>query len=213
MILLMRLGFPHVFMLAVLSICQISLQAQQNPTYIVNGDAITLSCNCYQLTSDINWQGGSVWNKNQIDLNNPFNYIFNVYLGTKDTDGADGIVFVLQQEGTSIGAQGQGLGFKGIIPSVGIPIDTYQNFDFNDPYYDHIGIYRNGDLINGNSNTLAGPVPALANNSNIEDGQWHTLRIIWDPVTQFLSAEVDDVLRVRAKVDLVKDIFRNVPEV
>jgi gliding motility-associated-like protein len=213
MILLMRLGFPHVFMLALVSISRISLQAQQSPTYIVNGDATTLSCNCYQLTPDINWKGGSVWNKNKIDLNNSFNYIFNVYLGTKDADGADGIVFVLQQVGTSIGAQGQGIGFLGITPSIGIPIDTYQNYDFSDPSYDHIGIYKNGDLVNGTSNTLAGPVSALADNPNIEDGQWHTLRVIWDAGTKSLSAEVDGVLRVQATVDLVKDIFKNVPEV
>jgi gliding motility-associated-like protein len=213
MILLMRLGFPHVFMLALFSISRISLHAQQSPTYIVNGDAITLSCNCYQLTPDINWRGGSVWNKNKIDLKNSFNYIFNVYLGTKDSDGADGIVFILQQVGTSIGAQGQGLGFLGISPSIGIPIDTYQNFDYNDPSYDHIGILKNGDLVYGTPNTLAGPVPAIADNPNIEDGKWHTLRVIWDAGTQVLSAEVDGVPRVQAKVDLVKDVFNNASEV
>jgi gliding motility-associated-like protein len=211
--LLMRFGFRYVFLLMLISHAYFSLEAQQASPYIVNGNAMAINCNCYQLTPDQLWQGGSVWNKNQIDLNNSFNYIFNVFLGSKDLDGADGIVFVLQQVGTSVGAQGQGLGFEGLNPSIGIPIDTYQNFDFGDPAYDHVGIYANGDLRNYDSNVLAGPVQALANNPNIEDGEWHTFRIIWNAASKILSAEIDDVPRVQATVDLVKNIFKNQPEV
>jgi gliding motility-associated-like protein len=185
------------------------LPAQQNSPYILNGSAIELSCNCYQLTPDIVWQGGSVWNKNRIDLNNSFNYVFNVYLGSKYLDGADGIVFVLQQVGTSVGSQGEGLGFEGLNPSVGIPIDTYQNYDLGDPPYDHVGIYKNGDLRNYDSNVLAAPVQALVNNPDIEDGQWHTFRIIWDANAKNLSAQIDGVPRVAANVDLVNSIFKN----
>jgi hypothetical protein len=54
------------------------------------------------------------------------------------------------------------MGFQNIVPSDGIPIDTWQNLDFNDPSFDHIGIYKNGDLVNGTPNTPADPVPALA---------------------------------------------------
>ncbi|MFI5124183.1 MAG: PKD domain-containing protein [Chitinophagales bacterium] len=184
---------------------------EQNP-YIINGNAFQENCNCYTLTKDLNNQAGSVWNKNKIDLRQSFDYKFNVYLGCKDASGADGIVFVLQPVGTSIGSSGQGLGFEGVSPSIGIPLDTWQNLDFNDPAYDHIGIYKNGDLVNGTPNTLAGPVPALNNSANIEDCQWHTFRIIWDAPTTTLSAEIDGVPRVQTKTDLVKDIFLNNPE-
>jgi len=202
-----------LFMLLFVSIIPYSLWAQEKTPYILNGNATQESCNCYQLTPDLEWQGGSVWNKNKIDLNKSFNYIFNVYLGRKDASGADGIVFVLQPIGTSIGTQGQGLGFQDVSPSVGIPIDTWMNPDFNDPYYDHIGIYKNGDLVNGTGNTLAGPVSAISGKDNIEDCQWHTLRIIWNADTKILSAEVDGQPRVQAHIDLVGEIFNNDPEV
>jgi gliding motility-associated-like protein len=190
-----------------------SLFAQQETPYILNGTAIAESCNCYRLTVDQNWMAGSVWNKNKINLTGSFNYIFNVYLGCKDLNGADGIVFILQPIGTSLGTAGQGLGFQDISPSIGIPIDTYQNFDFNDPPFDHIGIYKNGDLVNGTGNTLAGPVPATVRSYNIEDCKWHTLRIIWDATAMLLSAEVDGVLRVQTNTNLVKDVFNGDPNV
>lgn len=186
-----------------------SLSAQQENPYILNGSAVRENCNCYQLTPAELFKAGSVWNKNLIDLNNSFNYIFNVYLGCKDKDGADGIVFVLQPLGTSIGMAGQGLGFQNVSPSIGIPIDTWQNYDYGDPPFDHIGIYKNGSLLNGGPNVLAQPVQALADNPNIEDCKWHTFRIIWNAVTKILSAEIDDVPRVQVQIDLVRDIFNN----
>ena len=44
------------------------------------------------------------------------------------------------------------------------------------------------------------PVPALADNPNIEDCKWHTFRIIWDANTQILSAEIDNVPRVQGHI-------------
>jgi hypothetical protein len=52
------------------------------------------------------------------------------------------------------------MGFDGISPSVGIALDTWQNFNLNDPAYDHISIQLNGN-VNHNFD-LAGPVPASA---------------------------------------------------
>ena len=193
----MRTRFFLFFLLVFSGIFPLSLFAQEETPYILNGSTIQESCNCYQLTYDQMFQAGSVWNKNQIDLSESFNYIFNVYLGCKDRNGADGIAFVLQPISTSIGTAGQGIGFQNVSPSIGIPIDTWQNFDFNDPSFDHIGIFKNGDLHVGTANTLAGPVQALADNPNIEDCQWHTFRIIWDAGAKILSAEIDGVPRVQ----------------
>jgi hypothetical protein len=69
--------------------------AAQNP-YVLNGTATQDNCHCYTLTTELEFQSGSIWNKNKIDLTKPFDYFFNVYLGCKDGNGADGIVFVLQ---------------------------------------------------------------------------------------------------------------------
>src|SRR5450432_111475 len=188
-------------------------RAQQQTPYILNGSAVQNSCNCYTLTPDDTFRVGSIWNKNKINLNASFNYIFSVFLGCKDGNGADGLVFVLQPIGTSIGTFGQGLGFENVTPSIGIPIDTWQNFDYNDPFYDHTGIYKNGDLVNGSRNTLAGPVTAILNQNNIEDCQWHTMRIIWDANAKILSEEIDGEPRVQTHTDLVNDIFFGDPEV
>ena len=85
--------------------------------YILNGNATQESCNCYLLTEPQMWQGGSVWQQTKISLNEPFDFKFNVYLGTLDAGGADGIVFMLQPLSTSLGAEGGGMGFDGVSPT------------------------------------------------------------------------------------------------
>ena len=184
--------------------------AQAN-TYVLNGSATRNSCNCYTLTTETYDQSGSVWNSTKINLNNPFNYLFNVYLGCIDESGADGIVFILQPISTSIGTSGEGMGFSGISPSIGISLDTWQNTNLNDPDYDHISIQANGVVTHGND--LAGPVQASSTSPNIEDCKWHLFRIIWDPATHKLSAWFDEVPRVEAQIDLVANIFNGDPMV
>lgn len=186
------------------------LRSQTN-TYITNGSATQNTCNCYTLTKDINTQSGSVWNSTQINLNQPFDFWFNVFLGCKDAEGADGIVFILQTVANSVGGSGGGMGFGGVVPSIGITLDTWQNTEANDPAYDHIGIQANGQVNHGAD--LAGPVPASATSDNIEDCKWHVLGISWDPVTKYLRSYFDDVLRVEAQVDMVASIFNNNPGV
>lgn len=190
----------------------------QTDTYILNGFARQDKCNCYTLTPEVNNVSGSVWNKNKIDLGQSFDFVFNVNLGCRDNDGADGMVFILQTVARSVGSIGSGLGFSGVTPSIGIALDTWQNIDpsfpvndLNDPPYDHISIQANGVVKHGND--LAGPVPASATSDNIEDCQWHLLRISWDTQTKWLRAYFDGILRVEAQVDMVKDIFNNDPMV
>jgi gliding motility-associated-like protein len=162
-------------------------------------------------------QSGSVWNETKMDLQQPFDFKFNVFLGCSD-QGADGIAFILQTSPTSVGRTGSGLGFAGVSPSIGIALDTYQNNDvsfpnndLNDPSYDHISIQANGQVRHGAD--LAEPVSASATSLNIEDCMWHVLRITWDPAAKDLKAYFDGVLRVEATVDLVNAIFRGNPSV
>jgi gliding motility-associated-like protein len=183
----------------------------QTNTYVLNGSATRDNCNCYTLTSANNFLRGSVWNASRIDLNQPFDFSFNVYLGCKDADGADGIVFILQTAATSIGGAGAGMGFEGVNPSIGISLDTWQNININDPAIDHISIQLNGSITHGTD--LAGPIAASASSDNIEDCQWHTFRITWDPATQFISTWFDGVFRLQAQADLVNTVFNNHPDV
>lgn len=181
-------------------------------TYITNGSAVQNSCNCYTLTNDVMSQSGSVWNATKLDLQQPFDFKFNVFLGCTDFSGADGIAFILQTSPKSVGRSGSGLGFADVRPSIGIALDTYQNTmfgssidDLNDPAYDHISIQENGIVKHGND--LAEPVPASATSNNIEDCNWHILRITWSPGTQRLEAFFDGVFRVGATVDLINTVF------
>ena len=183
-----------------------------------NGSAFKFGDRCWQLTQEKDFQVGSIWYEKKLDLTESFDLSTNVFLGYKDADGADGIVFGLQPVSTSIGVAGQGLGFQGVVPSVGFELDTWQNFDFGDPVYDHIAIIKNGDLNHLHSaNTIAGPVPFTKGTSktplNIEDGRWHDLRITWEASTKKLTAFWDCDSIIQSSVDLVKDIFNGDPNV
>lgn len=177
--------------------------------YILNGSAKKVSCNCYTLTEEKQHQSGSVWNAHKVDLTQSFDFWFSVFTGCNDSSGADGIVFMLQPISTSIGSTAAGMGFEGISPSIGIVLDTWQNTDLNDPFFDHISIQANGQLAHGND--LAGPVPVSATSNNVEDCRWHVLRIVWNAATQSLQAYFDGVLRVEKNIDLVNVIFGGQP--
>lgn len=187
--------------------------AQVSNPYFLNGSATQDNCNCYTLTSPVLNQSGSVWNIYKIDLRESFDYKFSVYLGTLDQQGADGIAFVLQPISTNVGTTGGGLGFGNVTPSVGVTIDTWQNTDNNDPDFDHIAIQRDGELNHNSPNNLAGPVTAISNGPNIEDGQWHLLRIEWNATTKLYKASIDGVERVSVTIDLINVIFKGDPMV
>ena len=176
-----------LFLLLAILLGQQKIYAQVSNPYFLNGSASQDNCNCYTLTRDDFRLSGSVWNIFKINLSDPFDFKFSVFLGSADDLGADGMAFVLQPISTNIGTQGGGLGFEGVSPSIGITIDTWQNTNNNDPAFDHISIQRNGDLNHNSLNNISGPVTALAGNNNIEDGNWHLLRIQWDPVTKVLK--------------------------
>jgi gliding motility-associated-like protein len=189
------------------------LVAQTDNPYHINGNATQENCNCYTLTKDQTGQSGSVWNINKIDLTRSFDFHFNVFLGCRDAEGADGIAFVLQPISTSIGTTGEGLGVEGVSPSVIIAIDTWQNENKGDPAYDNVSIHLNGDLGHNTTNNIAGPVAALANSDNIEDCQWHVFRIWWDAASKKITVFMDGVERLAATIDLVESVFQQDPMV
>ncbi len=181
--------------------------------YVVNGNAFSTSCNCYTITQPINTQSGSVWNSNQINLLQPFDFKYDVFLGCADANGADGMVFILQPISTSVGSSGGGMGFQGVSPSVGIVMDTYQNTGDNDPTYDHISINLNGNINHNAATNLAGPIQIISGNDNAEDCSFHVLRVTWDPVTKIITVYIDGLLRVTATIDLINTVFSGNPNV
>lgn len=90
------------------------------------------------LTTADSYEHNAAMSTSKIDLTQNFTLAFNLYLGTKDDTGADGIAFVLQNSGISaVGANGSGLGASGIANAVAIEFDTYYNSDSNDLVQDH----------------------------------------------------------------------------
>ena len=160
----------YFLILSCLIVCDIHAQ------YSINGNATQDNCHCYTLTQNVGTQHGSVWNNNKIDLNQSFDFTFQVFLGCADNNGADGIAFVLQPISTSVGTLGGGMGYDGVNPAVGVTLDTYQNTSpDSDPSYDHVAIQLNGDINHASANTITPATPISATNNNVEDCQNHTL--------------------------------------
>lgn len=188
-------------------------------TYVLNGNAQALGGNCYAVTPSINFQNGTVWYSEQINLSNPFDISFYMNFGANDFNGADGMVFVLQQIGVNaLGINGSGMGFQGFNNSFGIEFDTYSNNadpttgqNMNDPLFDHVAFLRNGDVNHASANNIAGPVQASATSQNIEDNQDHIIRITWNPVTDVVELYFDCVLRISQAVNLTGQIFTSSP--
>lgn len=181
--------------------------------FFLNGSAIeTADENCFQLTSTDLWLVGSIWNGDKINLNESFEVKVELFAGCTDLEGADGLVFGLQPISTSIGVGGGDIGFGDVEPSLGVEFDTYQNIDYEDPTFDHIAIVQDGNLRhNTPQGSLAGPVQASADNPNIEDCEYHPLRITWDAELQTLSVYLDCELRLAYTGDIVNEIFDGDP--
>ncbi len=162
--------------------------------YTVLGSASAYSgCNCYQLTPDAGNQAGAIFQNQTINLNNSFDFTFNVFLGCNGANGADGIVFVLTSNPNGLGSNGEGLGYAGASQpySFAVEFDTWQNGGAGDPSFDHIGI-ESGGYYNHN---VSGAVSALTSGGNIDNCAWHTVRVVWDVNTNTFSVYFDGVLR------------------
>lgn len=170
--------------------------------FTISGDTYRTEDECFRLTDEENYSSGSIWYRKPISLKAPFSIELNVMLGCKDGDGADGMVFVFTPRANQVGYVGEGIGFAGLRPSIGIEIDTWINYHLNDPVEDHLAIMANGQV--GHFNDLAGPVKI----KNIEDCSRHTLAIRWKPDIQELSVEIDRKKVIAAKHNLLNNIFQ-----
>ena len=140
----------------------------------------TAGTSVYTLTPNQNSKRGMVWYQNRVDLRVEFTIDLDLNFGDRDGGGADGIAFVIQNINTSQGSSGGGMGYQGINPSYAIEMDTYYN-STPDPNSDHIAFVEDG---------AAGTAPNSADvvqTVNLEDGNWHNMRISWQPSTQVLS--------------------------
>jgi len=169
--------------------------------FTISGDTYLTDDGCFRLTEERDYASGSIWYRQPVSLKEPFSIELSVFLGCKDDSGADGMVFVFTSRSNQTGYRGEGIGFAGLRPSVGIEVDTWLNEHLMDPVEDHVAIMGNGRV--GHWNDLAGPLPI----PNIEDCAQHKLAVRWSPKTQRLSLELDGQEVIALQQDLVKEIF------
>ena len=209
----LRRGFSRLFIGLFLYFVGTSiLNAQLNATII--GDAIDQGNNCYTITRDILNQAGGVWYDNPIDFDEDFFILYQNDFGFKDANGADGMAIVFKSTATpELGGVGGGLGYEGILPSLVVEFDTFQNNDatvgiLDDPVFDHIAIMRNGSPFHNDPvANLAGPVQASPSGPNIEDGNLHEIKIEWVAATTTLSVFFDCEERLSLVLDIKDVIF------
>ena len=156
---------------------------------------------CIQLTSANTNQQGCAWSPDTFDFSQAFTVDSDVYLGNSES-GADGIAMVFQiNGGTSCGISGAGLGAGGIPNSFIIEMDTYQNGDQNDPFFDHVAVNINGNM--NHANSIAGPTTV----GNIEDGDLHNISFSWNPATMFFQVFFDGTLLFAQSFDIIGNCF------
>lgn len=161
---------------------------------------------CFTLTPDQTDQRGAVWDNKPINLEHNFDATFCMTLGSNDAFGADGFAFVLRsQSSASFGESGSGLGYRGITPSLAIEFDTWWNDEIfvDDLLEDHTGMYINADYFNA----AVGSVPLLPLGEDVEDGAYHTARIVWNTSTDSLLMYFDGNLRLQYQGDIINTVF------
>ncbi len=169
----------------------------------LGGSAKKLSERCIRLTPAQPYLTGSAWFQEPADLTQAFEIKMSAVLGARDLQGADGIVFVFHPTMTT-GFRGEGMGFAGLQPSIGVELDTYQNFHLDDPFADHVAVMSNGMSFHTEGSAVEVP--------NLEDGERHKVRIAWNPTTG-LKVFLDDTLRASVPAERVRGVFGGVTKV
>ncbi len=186
----------------------------------LRGYAQYMPNSCIMLTPDEPYAEGIAYSVGKLDLNNYFEIEFDIYLGDKDSLGADGIAFVLHNDPKgfdAFGTFGEGIGYgrfnPGIAsgnyigPSIAVEFDTYQNRIQNDPACDHVAYLENGSSrhINYWNNNDA--------NFNLEDDRMHNFRFRWNPEKREITVMLDRAVVYRGRRNLIQDIFGGQNEV
>ena len=187
--------------------------------FTLQGDAAVVNSNTYRLTQDLNTRAGLITSLYPLNLTENFELNFELYLGDKFGEGADGITFMLNKACTPVLTIGQNIGVAGTPNSLITEFDTHFNFAFNfDIDNHHITIFKNGFLNQTNQvmDVATLPVFAKPDGTPIDDNTWHTVRIKWDflsPTSQRLSVFFNNNLRVTSTRNHIADSFSNDPNV
>ena len=168
----------------------------------------SISGNEATLTLAQNGKKGMIWSDFKIDLDEDFSVEADLYFGSKNSGGADGIAFVMQPLSNDQGSPGGGIGYAGISPSIAIEFDTYYNGGSDATTNDHAAIIKDGNVY-GNHSAYT-PYNDLG---DIEDGNYHRVIINWDASTKIFSMSFDGAQKLSVEIDIKNTIFSGNPEV
>ena len=167
--------------------------------------------NLVEMTRAQAYQRAAIWYGEKQYVKDGFTTTFQFQIREASAVSADGIVFVIQNDNSSvIGASGGHLGYghsdgwetthegedRAIHNCIAIEFDTFENGEFGDPDADHISIHTNGMYPNSSDHvySLGSETAAL----DFSDGKIHTAKIIYVPgkLSIYLDSFVEPVLAV-----------------
>jgi hypothetical protein len=168
-----------------------------NMTFV--GSAASGSEDILILTPNASGQAGAAWYINKAQVAGGFDTTFSFLL-----DGAaDGIAFVIQNEGASaLGSGGSGIGYgdssgPGITFSLAVEIDTFSFGEPNEFNAPHVSLQTNGAGQNSNFDHAS---LDHADIPNVADGFPHEMRLVYAPGN--LKVSIDGVEYLSVDVDL-----------
>jgi hypothetical protein len=171
----------------------------------LNGDAAQVG-NFLRVTPATTSQAGSAFSTSPVSLAS--NVSFSTAFQFRFTDpgvfdgqgfGADGLAFVVQTVSNSVGGAGGGIGYDGILKSVAIEFDTWNNGDIDGNSSNHVGIDVNGSV----NSLLRAEVATDMNNGAI----WYAW-VDYDGATDLLEVRLSEtnVRPASAILSLTRDL-------
>ncbi|EUJ25188.1 immunoglobulin-like domain-containing protein, partial [Listeria cornellensis] len=160
---------------------------------IVPGSSSFIDKDTVTITPDKITQVGGLWSdeNNKIDLTKNFHLEANLYMGT-DSNGGDGMAFVMQNDSRgaeALGERGGALGIYGtnyVQNALAVEFDTFYNGDWDrdvSPANEHIAI----TVPSANSTIDHHALSVLPTGTYLEDGQTHAVTFDWDAASKTLS--------------------------
>lgn len=204
----------RTILLPLLLLLALPAAAQQGAFHYI-GTATPMDNGCVLLTPDSTYMEGIAYSTRKLDLLNPFEISFSLFLGDNDELGADGITFVIHNDPrgfNAYGTFGECIGYGrwspysnsvSIRPSIAVELDTYFNYRQNDPSHDHLAYLENGISYH----EQYWPEGGEAASFNLEDGQLHNFKFRWVPGPNQIAVTLDGTTVFQGERDLINDVF------
>jgi glucose/arabinose dehydrogenase len=163
----------------------------------------------YRLNFENSDRIGGVASVARVDMRQDARFVFDLNLGNRDANGADGMGFALHnapQGFPAIGDRGGALGLYGLSRAIAIEFDTYVN-NAGDGVNDAGMIGDHSAIFSPSNPGLGSSANGRVELGNIEDGLWHRVEVTWDADTQTLSYSFDGIQRDSLTADLINGAF------